>query len=105
MARRLTKKELNALTSELKKLNANWKAIYLFGSTAKGTATAHSDRDFCVVMPTGSKDLDRLWVKLNGQLGYKGFHFDIVVTDEKEFLKNMISPILHEIRTTGVRVA
>lgn len=105
MASRLTKRELKALTSALDQLGVAWEAIYLFGSTAKGFATKDSDRDFCVIVPDDTQNIDAHWNKLSSSLGLKGFNFDILLTTESEFLTNKVSPILHEIRNTGIKVA
>jgi predicted nucleotidyltransferase len=102
---KLSKRELDALIEELAAVNLQWSEIYLFGSTAKGYAGPHSDRDFCVVIPKKPRNLHQIDIKLNKTLGLKGFNFDIVTTTTREFKKNKISPILHEIRTTGMKVA
>ena len=104
MARKLTKRELKALVSELRRHNLKKCDIYLFGSTAKGFATKHSDRDFCMIMPDDTQNLDHLWVRLVASLGMKGFNFDLVIVTQSNFKKNKISPILHEIRETGIEV-
>jgi predicted nucleotidyltransferase len=104
MARKLTKRELNALVTELSRLGVEGFEIILFGSTAKGLATKHSDRDFCIVVPDDTADLHRLWVKLNGTLGIKGFNFDLIIVTRSDYKNDKISPILHEIRKTGIRV-
>ena len=105
MATKLTKRELKALIDELEGVKLAWSAIYLFGSTAKGYATPESDRDFCVVLPRKNSNIRELDIKNNCALGLKGYNFDIVITTEREFKNNKISPILHEIRTSGVKVA
>jgi predicted nucleotidyltransferase len=104
MARKLTKRELNALVSALVRQGLKTCDIYLFGSTAKGFATRHSDRDFCIVVPDGTSDIDGLWVKLTTTLGLKGFDFDLVIVTQSDYRTNKISPILHEIRKTGIKV-
>lgn len=105
MAVKLTKKELNALLRALERMGVTWTAVYLFGSTAKGFATRESDRDFCVIVPDKTPDTADLAAKLTGSLGLAGFNFDIIVTTTTEFRSNKISPILHEIRQTGIKVA
>lgn len=104
MARKLTKRELNALVAEIKRLNIKKFDVYLFGSTAKNLATKFSDRDFCIVVPDLTPDLDQVWIKLIGTLGIKGFNFDLFVVKQSEYKQNKLSPILHEIRTTGIQV-
>jgi predicted nucleotidyltransferase len=100
VASKLTKRELNALIKSLDQHGIKWSSIYLFGSTARGEATKHSDRDFCILVPDNGKDIDRQGIKVNAQLGLAGFNFDVLFTTTTEFRKNKISPILHEIRTT-----
>lgn len=104
MARKLTQRELNALVSELSRRHLEKFDIYLFGSTAKGLATKHSDRDFCIVVPDKTHDLDGLWIKLTATLGPKGYDFDLIIVTQSDYKKNKISPILHEIRKTGIKV-
>lgn len=104
MARKLTKRELNALVSELVRQGLKTFDIYLFGSAAKGLATKHSDRDFCIVVPDGTPDIGGLWVQLTTTLGLKGFDFDLVIVTQSDYSTNKISPILHEIRKTGIKV-
>jgi predicted nucleotidyltransferase len=105
MASKLTKRELKALIDAMQDHNIAWSSIYLFGSTAKGHATRHSDRDFCIVLPDREKKLGRREIKLNAQLGFSGYNFDVIFTTATEFRKNRLSPILNEIRTTGIQVA
>jgi predicted nucleotidyltransferase len=105
MAVKLTKKELKALTDELSRIGVKWTTIYLFGSTAKGHADKDSDRDFCVIVPDATTNVDRLWVKLNASLGTKGYNFDVLLAKEGDFAKSTISPIFHEIKSTGIKVA
>ncbi len=106
MAHKLTSRELKALTSELQKIGILHFEIFLFGSTAKGEAKAHSDRDFCIVVPNGIViDLDKAWIAvLTAALGMKGFNFDIILTTKNEFKNNKISPILHQVRISGKKV-
>jgi len=42
--------------------------------------------------------------QLLGLANINGLNFDIFTTTKKEFLKNKISPILHQIKTYGIRV-
>ena len=105
MAVKLSERELKALIHELAVVELTWTEIYLFGSTAKGHAGPDSDRDFCVVIPKQPHNMHQLDIKLNSTLGLKGYNFDIIITTAREFKQNKVSPILHEIRKTGVKVA
>lgn len=105
MAVKLSKRELNALIKELNAAGLEWTSIYLFGSTAKGYATAQSDRDFCILVSQYPKNLKQIDIQINKCLGLKGFNMDILIKTENEFKTNRTSPILHEVRTTGIRVA
>ena len=104
MARKLTKRELKALVQEIRRCDLSTFDIYLFGSAAKGLATKHSDRDFCIVVPDNTPNTDQHWHTLMRNLCPKGFDFDILIVTKSEFEKNKISPILHEIRMHGINV-
>jgi DNA polymerase sigma len=104
MAVKLKQKEVLALTKALRTNEVSWKAIYLFGSTAKGYATKNSDRDFCIVLDDRYKLDSKLESQIVGNLCFAGFNFDILFTTQSEFKNNKLSPILHEIRTSGIKL-
>lgn len=65
-----------------------------------------SDIDLCIVL----QDMDE---SLFDQKKFEAIHsanmlrenIDVIVTMHTEFKKNMVSPILHEIRKTGILVS
>jgi|GEM_PF-2205454 hypothetical protein len=106
MAARLTKLERKSLLEILGERNVPWIDVWLFGSTAQGLADSGSDRDFLVILPDSFKeDLFLLQCKLNGMAGIRGLRFDILLARQHDFLTNMVSPILHEVRKWGKKVA
>jgi predicted nucleotidyltransferase len=99
LARRLTKKELNALIKILADCKVSWSAIWLFGSTAQGLAGPDSDRDFLVVVPDGlKKNVSQFQCDVNVLAGLRGYNYDILLRTEKDFDQNKLSPIIHEVR-------
>jgi predicted nucleotidyltransferase len=102
MAKKSIRKEIAALKAALKKRDVSVKMLVLFGSHARGMATMHSDVDICVVCDTKkTKDPKDLQSRLNCDMGLAGINMDVIVSTYKDFRQNMISPILHEIRTFG----
>ncbi len=102
MAKKSIRKEVASLKKALKRRNVPVRMLVLFGSHARGMASKHSDVDICVVCETGKiKDPKDLQSHLNCDMGMAGINMDVIVTTYKEFRLNMISPILHEIRTYG----
>lgn len=91
--------------ARLKKLlgesKIRFEKMILFGSHAKGLATNRSDIDLCLVV--GNKtDILRTRIDANSIAGRNGINADIVVTSVQDWKKDMISPLLHEIRTHGI---
>lgn len=76
--------------------------VILFGSYAKGKANKWSDIDLCVISPQ-FKDawsaLQYLWSK---RIEDEGITIEPVGFSAKDFKEE--TPLVHEIRTTGVRV-
>lgn len=77
--------------------------IILFGSQAKGTAHKHSDIDLAIVSRVFKKASSRDSIKLN-RLAYKlAAPLEVIPINYFEYMKKTtISPILHEILTTGI---
>lgn len=78
--------------------------VYVFGSYAKREARNWSDIDVCVVSPVFEYEdrLSFLWKKrrsedIDAMIAPVGFSPD-------DFRGGDINPLLHEIKTTGVRV-
>jgi uncharacterized protein len=80
-------------------------AVYLFGSHAKGTAGPSSDIDIAVVSPAFGKDVmaeNRLLRRTVLKVSYR--YFDIIGYSS-DYFANGFSPLLDQIRKTGIRVA
>lgn len=97
-------KEVKALTSSLAILGIKPLEVWLFGSRATGLERPDSDIDLCVIVPNDTRDIPSVAANLNGQLGLGGFNVDIVVVTAKRFQNDACSPLLHEIRSNGVRL-
>lgn len=80
--------------------------IYLFGSYARGTQTAHSDYDFYVVVPNDSIRPLKVMQKIYCALGKENISVpvDILAAYEKDFDedKNIQSTIEHTIKNEGI---
>jgi predicted nucleotidyltransferase len=105
MAQKFYKKHLNALKKVLLKHDLPWSSIYLFGSVAKGFATDRSDIDLCVVLADGVKSVKAKEIKIMGEIGLAQHPLDLIFVSHKDYHTHFDSPILHEIRTTGQKVA
>jgi predicted nucleotidyltransferase len=79
--------------------------VWAFGSYARGTATAESDLDTCVVIPEMMPD-DRLAISdFAWEVGFAhDLHITTVVISQKDFEEGPISasPLLEAIRTEGL---
>jgi len=79
--------------------------IWAFGSYVRGTATAESDLDVCVVIPEMHSD-DRLVVSdMAWEVGFaRDLHISTVVISAIDFMHGPVSasPLLDAIRSEGV---
>ncbi len=106
MSRKILQTTLTQFKKILKEKKVPIKTLILFGSHAKGFAKKYSDVDVCVVCKDNSEiDVKELQCELNGEAGRNGLNMDIIVTTWSNYLRNKVSPILHEIRETGKTVA
>ena len=80
--------------------------IWAFGSRVKGTATAGSDLDVCVVLPTLTRAMDHDLIGVAWQVG---FDHEVVIatvtysTEEFERGPCSQSALVHNILTQGVQ--
>ena len=95
----------------LKKLLADVQAdepksrLVLFGSHAKGLAHKDSDLDLCLIFPNRVRDIQAIGNKISIELNFhRHIAADVLVCYERDYQKNRLSPILHEIRTYGVEI-
>lgn len=100
------KQTIKKLLKRFKEEHFEFQQIYLFGSHAKGFGRADSDIDLCIVQDdTFEKHHLREWscaLRIAGELMISA---DIVLTTEHEFRTNLVSPLIHEIRNSGIQVA
>jgi predicted nucleotidyltransferase len=90
---------------ELRRRNIHPDIILLFGSYAKGTATKHSDVDLAVVSRDFGKNRIKEGIILNKIL-FKLFpEAEAIPIGLKDFLdKENVSPILSELKKTGIAI-
>jgi predicted nucleotidyltransferase len=99
----LVNKRIQAYVDVLKK-DIPITGVYLFGSHAKGLARLDSDIDLAIVSTKFGKDSheDGKWLyRKLWDVSYS--NFDVVGYSPKEF-KNGYSPLLAEIKKTGILV-
>ncbi|MBI5138383.1 MAG: nucleotidyltransferase domain-containing protein [Candidatus Vogelbacteria bacterium] len=101
---RAKKRALSYLNRLKKNQNLKISSAYLFGSYAKGTSGKWSDIDVCVVSPN-LKNIDALvflWRNLTAEDSQD--RIEPIGFDEEEFNEDTPSPIIHEIKKTGIRL-
>lgn len=84
--------------------NVPYAQLILFGSQARGDARPQSDIDLCIVLKSRLKKPEDLQCNANMWFAVAGIPADIIVVTDSDYRKNMISPILHEVRTYGLDV-
>lgn len=82
----------------------SFEKLILFGSTARGDSRKDSDLDICLVLSNSSKDIDAVRRAANIHVALAGIPADILATTERAWKTDMVSPLLHEIRTWGIEV-
>ncbi len=95
--------EIKDYIDTLKKANLIIKEVYLYGSYAKGNQTQWSDIDLCVISPSFTNIYDAtqyLWQKRKKD---EGLTIEPVGFDPETF-ENSYSPLVGEIKNTGVKV-
>ena len=97
---------LQELTHNIKsRLGPALRAIWLFGSRARGDATPDSDYDLVVVADGEKRDIEELVVREGYEMTYQ--HFALVSTlcytpDDWELAQN--TPLGRNVRKEGVRL-
>ncbi len=96
------KAQLIILRQRLREENVHLDGAILFGSRAKGTHTPESDIDLAIISRDFGKDRHSESILLQ-RLCYGLIpHVDLVPVGVEDYLDPFpISPILHEIKTTG----
>ena len=83
--------------------NVHADVILLFGSYARGQAHADSDIDLCVVSRDYGKDPIMEGAKANLIASKINSRIEVVTVSLYEYFERMpLSPILHEIKKTGI---
>lgn len=80
--------------------------VYLFGSRARGDASADSDYDFYVIVPSSEERPFRRAQKAYRSLQALDFSKDIIVTTRERFdkRKRLKSSLEHEVATKGLLI-
>lgn len=91
-------------SAKLKEANYPFSAVYLFGSQARGKANKWSDIDVAVVSDKLKRDYDQgtflLWnLRMDVDTRIEPHGFTV-----SEF-KDSANPLVHEIKTTGIKIA
>lgn len=76
--------------------------LYLFGSVARGDARAESDLDLCLIVDDKHPSPITVQRRANALIGLAGIPADIIAVSSSEFKNDLVSPLLHEIRTDGI---
>ncbi len=79
--------------------------MWLFGSRARGDHHEESDIDVCVVSSLLGKDVFTEGIRLDRIASRIDPLFEVIPCSIKDWKHNRVSPLLHEIRKTGIRVA
>ena len=94
--------KINEYLKELKKDKLPMKAVFLFGSYAKGTEHKWSDIDLCVVSSRFTNQLKAtqyLWLKRTSD---SGITIEPIGFSPRDFAEE--DSLVHEIKKTGIRV-
>lgn len=78
--------------------------LLLYGSYARGTAHKDSDIDVCVVSPSFGKDRMKERFFLSHQAPKIDPRIEAVPCSPQAYQKNLISPLLHQIRKEGILI-
>lgn len=79
-------------------------AAYVFGSQARGDATAQSDIDIAIISPAFGKDRLQDGFYLQGKLWEVPYKNIDVLGYSPEYFEHEDSPIIHEIKQHGVLI-
>lgn len=98
--------QVKLFVSNLKNLKIPFLEVYVFGSHARARAGERSDIDLFVVLPDKEvSDPFECRVRVMRAVTLSHLNADVVVASKTDFAKNLVSPILHQIRKDGIRVA
>jgi predicted nucleotidyltransferase len=78
--------------------------MILFGSQARGQARPDSDIDICLVVGDHVSDINDIRLQSNKWVALAGIAADIIVTTAKLYRDDLVSPMLHEVRSDGIDV-
>lgn len=78
--------------------------LLLYGSHARGTSRKDSDIDVCVVSPVFGKDRFKERLYLFHKAPVVDARIEPVPFSLKDYRKNLVSPLLHQIRKEAIEV-
>jgi predicted nucleotidyltransferase len=82
--------------------DVSYVGLYVFGSVARGDARKDSDIDLCLIVDDKHPSPISVQRKATALIGLAGIPADIVAVSSSDFKNDMVSPLLHEIRTDGI---
>ena len=104
-AKKLSKVLTNVIAEYIQTLRADHlpiKHVFLFGSFAKGHPHPFSDVDLCVVSSRFSDYIDAIQYLLSKRKLNPQYPIEPIGIHPKDFKKN--SPLIHEIKNTGIKI-
>lgn len=105
MAKKTLIKIVRKFSALLKEAGIPVEHVILFGSYAKGEAGKDSDIDLCVVSKSFGKDrLKEIGILLKFAARVDG-RIEAIPASIKAWRTDKLSPILHEVRRTGVKIS
>lgn len=96
------KKLLKSAMTILADHQVNYIGLYVFGSVARGDARQDSDLDLCLIVDDRDASPISIQRKATALIGLAGIPADIVAVSRSDFRNDLVSPLLHEIRTDGI---
>lgn len=89
----------------LRKNGVPLEGMILFGSYARGDFHKDSDIDVCLLSPVFGKDAFRDRKMIAERCSKPDSRIELFPVNPQKFLKDRLSPLLHEIRKDAVRIA
>lgn len=82
--------------------NIAYDQLILFGSVARGDAREDSDLDLCMIIDDKKADLQAIQRSAVLWVAKAGIAADFFVTTSKSYKTDLVSPLLHQVRTYGI---
>jgi predicted nucleotidyltransferase len=95
---------LRTFRKSLEKAGVKVESMVLFGSFARDQQHAQSDIDLCIVVPDSVKDTKPVHLKIVNLVYQAKRDIDVVTLRKSTYLKDRLSPLVHEIRKFGIQI-